>query len=450
MPDINLPKGIQGTKEFPRFREHLVNLIWTEYGLLRAFGIDSFADGFGVCRGAITWVANGISYMVSGTKFISVSDTGELKELGSIAGDADCEFSQGQVNLVIIVKGGAGYRYNTTEGLVQITDPDFLPSNSADFIDGRHVFIPSDGSPAFYSEVDNAGSIEPLSFFDAEELPDKNRVVINISNQLHILGDDSGEIFRTNADPDVVFKRREGGRVDVGFIGGLTRFNNTFAFIGRRREESPRVYVMLSGVAEAISNISIDEILQDEYTLDELKRCDSMRYEQSGIEVICFNLNKHTLIYANGQWSYRSSGKTLRNWTAKAICNANKKYIVGDRESGRIGVLSKSGQEYGVDVEAEIITFARSERQGYFKIKKVNADVVTGRKSPAESIGLAISRDGETYGQVKYISLGEVGEYNRQIKWQPPGGIGQFESFAGIKIRTTTDSTLTTEFLSFE
>ena len=449
---IPLPKGIVGLTEFPKLQEYYINMMWTENGPMRTPGIKSFATGSGAMRGAVTWFVDGRRYQVSGSKFERVNADKTVTVLGSIGGMADVVFSQGQVNLVFVVKGGSGYRYNETEGLKQITDPDFYPSDSVDFIDGRHVFIPSDGEPAFYSEVDQGGNIEPLSFFDAEELPDRNKCVINVSNQLFIGGTDSFEQFRTQIDPDAAFTRREGGRVDVGFVSGLTRFKTSFAFLGRRRGEAYRIYVMLSGDAQAISNEAIDEILNEQYTLEELEKCHAERFEYKGHEALVFSLPNHTFIFANGQWSYMDSqlDQKVSRWRGKGVTHAYGKYLVGDVSTGDIGELGNYSQEYGQDVELELLTYIRGERNAFFNVKKIELDCLMGQSLVEKTVGLSISRDGRSWSDFHYRGLGTIGQYSKVVRWHPAGGIGQFENFCGLRIRSTADINFPIEALTFE
>lgn len=452
MPQIPLPKGIQGIEAVPKAQEHLINLMWCESALIRTPGIDSFAEATGPCRGATSWYVDGRAYFVTGTDLLQVQPDGVVNHLGTIPGSEDVVFSLGQVNLVIVVKGGNGYRYNASEGLVQIRDPDYLPSVSADFMDGRHVFIPADGSPAFYSDIDRAGDINPLSFFDAEELPDENKAVINLANQLYILGEQSMEVFRTNVDPDLVFTRREGARIDTGYIGGLTRFGPTAAFIGRNRDEGAKFYVIGSGQAQEFSTPAIAELINDEYTLSELQDCNVVRYEWKNQEALAFNLARHTLTFCKGVWYYQDSnlnGSTVGPWRAKGVCNAYGKFLVGDSGSSVIGTLSNAPTEYGEDIEAEIKTFARGERESYLQISALMLDCLTGNKLTKETIRLSISKDGYTFGDWFSRSLGTTGHYRRLVKWQPPGGMGTHENYMGIKLRTTADVQFSIEALQF-
>ena len=403
---------------------------------IRTPGIEQIATGYGNCRGAYTW-RDGYCYMVSGDSLIRINSDYSVTSLGTIAGTEDCEFSPGQANLVIIVKNGNGYYYNETDGLVQITDTDFISSVSVDYVDGRHVFIPYDGEPAIYSEVDQPSNISPLAFFDAEELPDKNKVCINIQNQLGIGGTDSFEFFRTNINPDIVFTRRDGARVDVGFIGGLTRFGGTFAFIGRQREQAPRIYAMGTGNYQAFSSPAIDEILSG-YTESELEACHTIRYEWKGVEVIAFTLTRHTFSYANNVWIYQDSSidGSIGPWRAKGIAHAYGKYIVGDSDSSKIGILSNVTTEYGYDVEFEVKTFIRDLRDSNFDVTRIEIDCLTGQKLTAETIGLSVSRDGRSWGEFRYKSLGVTGEYGKRVLWQP---VGKFENYCGVRIRSTAD-----------
>lgn len=452
MPQIPLPQGIQGIRDIPKSREHLTNLMFCNKALIRTPGIAQFADATGICRGAAFWYVDNRAYFVTGTDFLRVNADGSTLNLGTIEGTQDVAFSQGQTNLVIVVKGGKGYRYNEVEGLQEITDNDYLPSVSVDFIDGRHVFIPADGSPAFYSDIDAAGDINPLSFFDAEEVPDDNQAVINLGNQLYILGEQSLEVFRTNIDPDVVFTRRDGARLDVGYIGGLTRYGPSAAFIGRRRDEGAKFLVIGSGQAQEFSTPVICEILNEQYTLDELKSCNVVRYEHKGYEVLAFNLPRHTLAFCESVWFYQDSemgGDEFGPWRAKGICNAYGKFLVGDSKEAKIGHLGDYQSEYGQDVEFEIRTFARGERESYLQIAAIMLDCLTGQKLTDESIRLSISKDGRSWGNWFPRSLGTTGDYSRLVKWQPPGGFGVQENYLGLRLRSTADVKFSLEALQF-
>ena len=445
MTSVPMPRGVKGIKDTPKLKEYLTNLAFMGQYILRTPGTTAKAvSSYLGTRGAATWYVDNMAYFVIGSQLQRLESDGTLTDLGSISGTADCVFSLGQVNLVIIVKGGAGYTYNAASGLTEITDTDFVASDSVDFMNGRHVFIPSDGSPAFYSEVDQGGNINPLNFFDAEELPDLNKFVINISNQLYICGGEATEIFKGTTSSNTPFIRREGSRVDVGYIGGGVRYLGTFAFIGKNRDEGYSIHVMQSGAAPSIANDAINELLNTEYTFGELKSANSFSYQWKGVQLIGWNLTNHTIAFVNGEWINIDSTldpKVTGPWDGKGVTFAYDKYHVGHRATGQIGTLSDTPGEYGEKVEYELSTFIRAPRDSNFSLRAVEVDLLTGQGGT--TIGMSLSRDGGLYSDYIYRSLAETGERNHRVRFA--GGLGRYESYCGLKLRGTGNVRLSIE-----
>lgn len=447
MTAIPLPTGIQGTTDTPKLAESLINMYFNVSGqyLQRTAGIELVTTAATViCRGNTTWYVDDNAYFVIGSTLYSLDSSETLVDRGAIAGSADVEFSLGQVNLVIIVKGGNGYTYNDNDGLNEITDPDFLPSNSVDFIDGRHVFIPSDGSPAFFSEIDQGGNINPLNFFDAEELPDKNRVVINVANNLYIGGSESFELQRSTGNVQAPFGRREGARVDVGYVAGIERFQSSFMFIGRNRDENYAIHLMTQGTTKIVSNDSINELLNDEYTSSELEGSNSFSYIWKGHQLVGWNLPRHTIVTVDGSWIYLDSDLEINNthmWNGRHITFAHGRYYIGDKTTGKIGKLVVDPNEYGDDVQYELLTFARFGRDAYLSVASLELDALTGINDT--TIGLSIGRDGRAFSDFSYRDLQDKGVYNRRVRWG--GGLGTYESFMGVRIRGTGQVAFTLE-----
>lgn len=453
MPTIPLPQGITGLEDFPKLKEYYMNLIRIEEGLVRFPGTELLLTGEGVSRGTTTWYVDNLPYIVSGSRLLQIQEDLTSVDLGAIAGGADCEFSLGQIHLVIVVKGGAIYQYDTSLGLVQL---DFEPAVAVDFIDGRHVFIPANGDPAYYSSLESLGSeLTVEGFFDAEELPDINKTVINVQNQLHIGGEQSFQIFRTNVDPDFVFVPRQGSRVDVGFVSALVRVRTTFAFIGRRRDEGYKIYVMTNGDAQPISNSTIDEILNEELNRLQVESAGVDSFEWKGNDILVFTVGVYTWSYCfeTNSWSYVNSqiNSALTGvWEGKGIVNAFGRYIVGNRFNSNIGALTAITTEYGQDVQWEIQTYVRGERETYFGVSNIQLDVLNGQKLTEERIGLKISRDGELWPMDWYYRpFSTTGLYQNQIKWMPPGGMGNYENYMGIRIRSTADVRIGMESLQW-
>lgn len=439
MANVQLPRGYRGLDDLPKQHESLINLVNVGGSVVRTPGVDSLIESAGDgCRGAATWFVDGSPYYVLGDTLYRLESDETLTDLGTIGGTADCILVGGQVEMVICVVGGPSYTYATGPGLQQIVDPNFLPSKSVDFIDGRFVFVPADGSPAFYTDVDDASTIGALSFFDAEELPDINESVINVRNLLFLQGSQGTEVFTSTSDADAPFARRNGSRVDYGYVSGMIRYKNTFAFIGKQREQSFGIYIMRTGECEEISAGIVSEDLNDNYTRDQIVACRANRFKWFGLEFIAFSFFDKTYCYCEGEWFILDSalnGTDAGPWRVNGICFAYGKYYVGDRATNNIGILSENPGEYGNQVEYQLDTFYRGPRGSYLRPKMLEIEILTGQN--ATTVGLSLSKDGRIKGDYHYRSLGPTGEYQRRVRWRPSGGLGRFESFMGISIRGT-------------
>ena len=444
MTAIPLPTGFNAVTDFPLQRENLINLFNTGSGLLRRPGIVGQAVASGVgCRGSV--VFNGILYKVIGTEFVRVNEDDSLIVKGTISGAADVVMESGFTFISIIAKGGNGYTFNESAGLVQITSPNFRSSIDLTIINSITVYCPADGGPLFFSDPNLPATIGALSFFDAELLPDLNTGCFNFNNDLHGLGADSIEVFRQKGDSVTPFLRVDGAAAQVGYVSGRTLYGPSFAFIGKARGESFSIRIMGQGNAPKISNNAVDEFLNEEYTGAELLAAVGESFEWKGYEILVFHLARHSLALMGGGWFFIESGingaASPAAWRGRHISFAYNKYYIGDVSTGDIGILTDIPTEYGEKMEYSLDTFARSKKGVYFSINNLTLSCLTGRATPEGTIGLTISTDGVVWqtDNTVWRGLGKVGAYGLTVDWTMPGGLGTYESFAGIRLRSTAN-----------
>lgn len=440
MADVPLPIGIVGDEDIPELQEALVNLFNPGNNtILKTPGQTSFSTGQGICRGAEDFQDQ--HYQVSGQNLIKIDVNGVETVIGAIAGTADCVLAKTFIALMIIVKGGNGYVFSPATGLVQITDPDFKSSIDVDSINQRFLFVPADGGPVFYTDVNDPDDIPGLNFFDAELLPDKNTGCINLRNDFYVGGVNSFEVFRDTGDTDIVFVRVNGAAVETGYVGGKARYKDTFVFLGKDRGGSFAFHGMGSGDAPKISNPAIDEILNNEYTQEELKLVTSQRFTFKGVDMVSFRLARHSLLFYGSGWSYIQTGINASNeiqpWDVNHLAFSYGRYITGSATSSRIGLLDNGVTEFGNKIERQIDTFVKAPRNTYFTIDNIFLGSITGTSATEGTIGLQVSLDGLTYGPQSFKPLGKQGRHGQQVAWY--GGAGVFESFAGLRFRTTAD-----------
>lgn len=439
MPNVPLPTGIQGERDIPKTRELLVNMYNSgKNQLLKTPGQTSFSTGEGACRGELRFQDH--VYQVSGQKLIQINSAGTVSVIGDIAGTETCILAKNFTALVIVVKGGNGYVYTPSGGLVPYTT-NYKPSVDVDSINQRFVFVPEDGSPLFYTDPLNPLVIPALNFFDAELLPDENTGCINLRNDFYVGGEESFEIFRDTGPTNAPFQRVDGAAVETGYVAGRARYKDTFVFLGRDRGGAYSFHIMGAGDAPKISTDFIDEILNLDYTEEELKACISQRFTWNKIDMVAFRLERETFLFFGSGWCYIQTGinadDVITPWDVGYVTFAFGRYITGSVSSTKIGKLADVVTEFGEKIERQIETFIDADPDTYFVIDSIFLKCITGTSTPAGVIELQISRDNLKWGPRVPRTLGETGKTEQQLVWY--GGGGRFESYCGIRLRTTAD-----------
>ena len=456
--EIPLPTGFKSIAEFPRLKENLHNFINIGGNrIVSRAGVSSVANtGQGPCRGQAKFKNE--LYQISGTKLIRITSAYVVNDISTsvgldISGSAECETAAGYTYLVIVAKGGRGYAYNESGTLVEISDPDYVDSIDVCYINGKWVFIPADGGPAFVSDPLDPTTIPATGFFDAEFQPDLNKGCENIRNRLYIFGEDTIEVFRDTGTGAQPFVRVEGAAIPAGLVAGKTRHtfeggNETVVFLGKDQDQAFGIYAVGSGAAPKISNEAVDELLNDEYTLAELETCIAQRLNWNKKDIAVFRLPRHTLCFCEGEWTFFTTvaspaeklllGQDFKAWRVKYITHCYGEYYTGDDTTDDVGLLSKNtNSDYGEDIDYRIFTFFSMARGSYFTVCSAELDGLAGQITPEATIGLSMSDDGFVYGPRVYIGMGDIGVRERRVCWELMGGLGDYENFAGFQFQTT-------------
>lgn len=444
-----LPLGLTGSPSLPRSQSILLNCfnnLETPPVVLPRDGIDLLNTTGKVARGALIWRER--LFQVVGESLIRIDnrDTGAFTTIGTILGSEPIDSSIGFNFATIVVKGptGKGYTLDESDTLAEITDPQFKSSIGVANIQGIDVFIPFDGSPAFFGNPGQPGTIEASSFFDAEKLPDRNNSVFNLLDTLYIGGTDSFELFRipNNPNPTVPFVAVTGGRINNGFIGGLLEFGDTFLFIGREKSQGIGIYAIGQGTAPQISNEMIQDILAD-YTQAELEQAIAGTIKVGGHLLATFQLDRDSFGFYKGKWFLLDSVRNgeSRPWGGGFIAQLGGKYYTASE--GNIGVFNPdTNTDYGERITRLIRIIFIKEDGGWFPCTRMelgisqgfNANKTTGKKNG--TVALRTSRDGKRFGPEVFRDLGLEGDYQSRLIWR---SIGRFQSFMVAEFYTTQD-----------
>jgi hypothetical protein len=441
MPKVEFPLGLDGAENLPETRTALENCFNNGQGqILPRPGITQLGTNqANLARGSFTW--NGGLYFVFGTALLKVTDilTGTVANIGTIAGSSVIKVAIGFNEVVIMAKDFALYALDKMDFLTDITNnQNFLPVTDLANIDGRFVYIPTDGSPAFFSDVGVASTVQPLSFFDAEELPDLNNAVFNFANTLYIGGTDSFELFRDVGTTPNPFARISGARHRYGFIGALLEYTNSFLFLGREKDQDFGFYAIGPGQTAKISNAFIDKVLTN-YAPEELAECVPGRIKWRGYDIATFTLARDSFGFYQGNWFKLSTlvGGFPRPWLGGYITQFNGKYYTASVRS--VGRFDETNTDFNDRIAKTIDLGFKHPNNEKFSCQCVEFGISQGFNDAVGTVGLFISRDNRLYGPAIYRSLGALGQYNHKLSWNPSGGMGNYDGFMGIRIYTTGD-----------
>ena len=436
MAEAQFPLGYSESEKQPKTRQVLQNCFNTGEAIMSRPGIlNQSTLATGSARGHFTY--NGNRYVVATGTLYQVDDAGTQTSIGSLSGGRPVKVAKGFNHAVIVDPVAGGFMLGTDNVLTPITSPNYKNSRDVCHIDGRFVFIPTDGTPAFFSDVGDANSIQADSFFDAEQLPDKNSGCENFNNLLLVGGEDSFELFRNvglSAGQTVPF-RRIAGRIEYGYVTGLTKWQNTYLFIGREAEQDIGIFMLREGTADKISNEAIDLILAG-YSLAELDGVIINRMKWRGYDIATFQLPRHSFGLIGGNW-FITNAYNSNIWPAGYIAQSGQKYYTANLD--KLGRLDRISQDNGDNFENRIDIPVRHPNKDGFTVGSIRIDMSQGYEASGGTVGLQMSRDNVLYGPTLYRNVGDLGDYQHELAWYEPGGLGHYYGFAGIRI-TSSDN----------
>jgi len=436
---FQLPKGTQGIDKLPETNQLLQNLFHTHdasNSIISRFGIDGISVPGGTCRGGFNW--NGSLYYVYSQELRRIDnvDTGAFTIIvGDIAGD-DLVFSaEGAVTIAIVARGSASYTLDKFDTLVDTSgNANFVPFVSVASINGRAVYVPVSGDKVVFSDVGAFGTIQALSFFTPEQRPDDVVFCFTLDNNLYLMGTQSIERYK-NVPTDAVFVR-SGSAFDFGYIGGFLEVDEAVIFVGRKRKQSPGIFIMDANRVVKISNPPIDKILST-YTDQELSETVSGRINQLGFDIATLTFRRDSLLFFGGDWSLLDTviDELSKPWSGGFIVEFDNRYYSGFED--KLGFFDDVNFDYGDRITRIIETSLQEENMEYMTGAELELGVSQGfNEGERGAVGLQTTEDGVLYGPIIYEDLGLVGQYAQKLVWNPPGGLGTYEGFMGIRLIT--------------
>jgi len=237
--------------------------------------------------------------------------------------------------------------------------------------------------------------------------------------------------------------------IRTGYIGGLLEYDNTFLFIGKKKDQSAGIFAIGQGTAPKISNERIDLIL-DDYTPAELAEAIPGRINWRGYDIATFSLRRDSFGFFNGNWFILDTifSGVSRPWGAGYITEFEQEYYTAFKD--KIGKFAKTNTDYGERITRRIGGGAFDDQFARFTVQSMELGLGQGFNTANGSVALRMSRDNVQFGPYIYRNTGAIGKYHDRMRWNPPGGLGNYEGFFGYEFVTTEDIDFAVEQIQSE
>lgn len=295
--------------------------------------------GDGPIRGMISW--GEIVIVVSDDDVYRLDSGGTATLIGAITSSGEMVSMAAGSSAVVIVDNGPAW---STDGFTvsQISDADYLGSNTVTYQDGYFIFHQPNTRTFFITNGLDSLSIDGLDFAQSESGFDPIVSVISDHQELWILCQSRAEIWYNSGASDFPFARRDGAMIEAGCIApmSVTKIDNSIMWLGRTRDGGGVVYRADQYTPAIISNRGIES----EIAGYDLSSATAFAYQQNGHVFYCLSFAEKTYVYDASiadpdlAWHVRSTYNRGRD---RAACHAYAfgLNLVGDSAGNQVMVL---------------------------------------------------------------------------------------------------------------
>lgn len=340
--------------------------------------------------------------------------------LGAVPGPGPVSMATSGVELVVTA-GLDAYSYDGTD-LQAISFPDGSKVLAVDYLGGRFVFVPEDppaGNGAFYwSDTNDGRTVDGLSFATAESSPDGLYDVKAVRGNLHLLGANSGEMWRVTSDADLPFQLIQQTISAKGAIGTgcAAEADNALHWI-----TNDGFLVRWGEVPEILGDSGLAERIRDSAT----RRL--LRFDYEAHPLVCVVLDDDVFAYdASTRELHSLASYGLTRFRAACAINIGTSAYLGDETTGQVWTFD-GWEDDGGPLE-RLFTAYFGINTGSVPINNLWIEANVGRTDLLAGQGsdpvceMRSSNDaGATWSDWEAADLGEQGEYRVICEWRALG-----------------------------
>jgi hypothetical protein len=343
----------------------------------------------------------------------------ETAALGYVPPDANVRFASSKSQFVVVA-GGNAYCYDGTT-LSQITDPDLPKVSDAVYLSGRFYYNQQDSDVWWFSDLNDATSIDGLAFAEAESEPDANVGALTINDEVWFFGRTSIEPWYQTGDANAPLQAAQGRKFDRGCAAqrSIVRLDNTAFWVG-----DDRIVYRAATVPQRVSIHGVEERLRRCAAVSD---CGAWKATIDGHPFYVLNIpGQTTFAYdlSTDKWSEFSSFG-LTNFRAQCAVSYLGSVYIGDSQGPTVWQLNPSAMDDGGDQIERLVS-------GVIPVEGISARCDDILFQGSRGVGLDDGSDpqiqmrySDTSGHMwvdwRAQSLGKIGDYRRKAVWRRLG-----------------------------
>jgi hypothetical protein len=390
----------------------------TQYTLKSVLGQAPFADLDTVFMRAFKEI-EGTAYAVAGGTLYSISALGGAAILGEVADSEETTIAGNTGNITVCADG----KYYVWDG-TSITQPGagaFSGFGSLEYISNYTVLTEAGGRRVQWSALADPTDLSGVSFATTEARTDNNLRTLAVGGNLWLLKERSIEVwYLTGGSGADAFAPISGSVIDTGLkaFGLVAKTRSGAFFVG----DDGIVYITAGAGLSPVSTTAVETAIAQETPT----RC--FYYEDEGHKVCVIRFQNRPawcLDVSTGEWHERAEGPNHGPWTAVDAVKAYGKWLCGT-DLGGIYRMERNNADIGDELLRTAVSRTLSTDQRLFIVDKLEFLGRLGKSDLGRNAKcwIRISRDnGETWGEGKHRSLGDLGQYQQRVIYR---NLGQF------------------------
>ena len=378
-------------------------------------GLVEFSNLAGEVRGL--WRVDSRVFAVAGNTAYELSADGASVALFTMGSSVGLVGMTNNNDQLIVSDGEYMYIMKLSDNTMQQV---FFPGKARiDYLNQRVVFVHRDSQVFGWTDLGAAEDIGALSFASAEASPDKLTALVVNHLEVFLFGTETGEPWN-NVTGETIFERNTGGVFEVGSPAEFSaqKMDGTIYWLSSDRTGDGAVYRLQGYMPQKISTVALEQLLAGK----DLANATAYSYtdERSWFYVLTVPGLDTTWVYDSfsGQWHERAEwiDGNYKPYRGTTHLMAFGYHLIGAKD-GKVYRMDHNAHTNAGDIlirERIMPTDAMPNRtRGHYRTFHLDCERGSG--------GTVMMRysinGGRSWTAWKHRSLGELGVYNRSVKW---------------------------------